>query len=53
MFREGSIRKGGIASVATPAKPCGEEKLVLMQILGGEKLLESANEKFLNGLRGA
>ena len=41
-------------SVATPAKPRGEKKIV--QILGGGKLLkfvESAGEIFLSGLRGA
>ena len=45
-----------VVSVATPAEPRGEKKLFLVQILGGEKLLKllkSAGEKLLNGLRGA
>ena len=42
--------------MAAPAEPRGEKKnFVLVQILGGEKLLkfvESAGEIFLSGLRG-
>ena len=40
-------------SVATPAEPRGAKKLIFVQILGGEKLLKSAGEIFLSGLRGA
>ena len=42
--------------MATPAEPRGEKKLYFVQILGGEKLLKllkSAGEIFLSGLRGA
>ena len=34
-----------VVSVATPAEPRGERKALFAQILGGEKLLESAGEK--------
>ena len=41
-------------TVATPADPRGEQTFFFfVQMLGGEKLLENAGEKLLNGKRGA